>query len=416
MPDMIRKIFDSQIKEVDEKSRTLQFTITAENEDRDGEVVKASGGQFENYNKNPVVLWAHDYKSLPVGKTVSLKRQDKSIISTVQFPTKEEYEYADTVYKLCKGGYLNAVSIGFIPIDIVPGKNEKEPSRTFTKWEMLEYSIVPVPSNPEALRHALDEGLITIKEFEHITKPEETTNTIRVPNPKDKKSHDGHKIRTIEISAKEGISALYCIDDKIIITYLFDKDKKDWTMADAKKWVEEHSKDYDEESVKSIDYNAELARNQARDTFWQLLDTIAMCVNKTCSDKKDMDKPASLALHGESFHGGYTKWIKDAKKAGLFEEQTDSEIPMMLSFKDYINHPLLAKKEGQAQVADEIDYILKIVQSGDLSDANFEAIYELGEEIRRLSGADIPVEIVETKQESIQEHLKNEIKRQLMEV
>jgi HK97 family phage prohead protease len=166
MPNkMIRKIFTTQIKEVEGTPRTLEFTITAETEDRDGEVVKASGGVFDNYVKNPVVLWVHDYKGLPVGKTIAMAREGPSIKAVVEFPTKEEYEYADTVYKLCKGGYLGAVSIGFIPLESVKGKSDSEPSRTFTKWELLEFSIVPVPSNPDTLVMARESGLISVKEF-----------------------------------------------------------------------------------------------------------------------------------------------------------------------------------------------------------------------------------------------------------
>ena len=67
--------------------------------------------------------------------------------------------------------------------------------------------------------------------------PRETENTIRVDVPGIKMSeHSGHKLRTISISASEGISALYCVDDKLVLVYIFNKDKG-WTMATAKEWV-----------------------------------------------------------------------------------------------------------------------------------------------------------------------------------
>ncbi len=77
---------------------------------------------------------------------------------------------------------------------------------------------------------------------EVITKPEETDNYIRIPVPKEEGKHDGHRIRTITISDKEGIKALYCGEDKVVITYLFDKDK-DWTMESAQAWCDEHAKE-----------------------------------------------------------------------------------------------------------------------------------------------------------------------------
>ncbi len=332
MSNMIRKLFASEIKEA-VGDRTLEFTITAENRARDGEVVKADGGQFENYNKNPVVLWAHDYQSLPVGKTVKLERKGASIVSTVQFPTVEEYAYADTVYKLCKGGYLNAVSIGFIPIDVQQGKSEKEPSRTFTKWEMLEYSIVPVPSNPDALRNAVTAGLITIKEFQAVTK--------------------------------------------------------------------------------AVDYNSELNRSQLQGAVWTMLDTFGMCVIKTCGDKQDKDKSTTLTGHGDAFYACYGKWIKDAKKAGLFDEQSGAD-DMIMSFRDYFIKGIKpADKPKQVTIADEIDYLISLSKEAGLSDENKLTL-------KRLAGDDTPVQIDKAPEgepkESLREYLRDEIKRQITEV
>jgi hypothetical protein len=61
--------------------------------------------------------------------------------------------------------------------------------------------------------------------------PETTKNYHRVPTGKRKKK--GEKVRTITIS--KGIKALYDTKNKVIITYLFDKDK--YTMKQAKEWV-----------------------------------------------------------------------------------------------------------------------------------------------------------------------------------
>jgi len=68
--------------------------------------------------------------------------------------------------------------------------------------------------------------------------PEVTDKYIRIPVAKKKK---GDRIRTITISAKEGIKALYAGNRKKIVTYLFLR-SKGWTMAKAKKWVKDHKK------------------------------------------------------------------------------------------------------------------------------------------------------------------------------
>lgn len=71
--------------------------------------------------------------------------------------------------------------------------------------------------------------------------PEESGKLIRVPVVGEAGKHSGHKIRTIVISEDKGIKALYCVDDKKIITYLFEKNKG-WDMEKAKAWVSDNSK------------------------------------------------------------------------------------------------------------------------------------------------------------------------------
>lgn len=71
--------------------------------------------------------------------------------------------------------------------------------------------------------------------------PEENDKNIRIPVKGEEGKHTGHKIRTIVVSASQGIKALYCVDDKKIITYIFAKNKG-WTLKKAQAWVTEHTK------------------------------------------------------------------------------------------------------------------------------------------------------------------------------
>ena len=70
--------------------------------------------------------------------------------------------------------------------------------------------------------------------------PETTENYHRIPVSDEVRKHKGHKLKTITVSKNEGITALYCVTCKKIITYIFDREK--WTMTEAKKWVKEHTK------------------------------------------------------------------------------------------------------------------------------------------------------------------------------
>jgi len=175
----MEKIFvntDLDYKSVDEENRVVEFVVTSEALDRDKEVIRVDGVNLKNYKLNPVVLFSHDRHSLPIGKATSITKHKDKITAKIQFATADEYAFADTVYRLVKGGYLRATSIGFLPdfnaIEY-PRENasKKSPYRIFNKSELLEISICACPANQEALAtgksltKAVEEGLITDEEY-----------------------------------------------------------------------------------------------------------------------------------------------------------------------------------------------------------------------------------------------------------
>ena len=295
-----------------------------------------------NYNKNPVVLWAHQYDSPPIGKALSINLKGKKTIARVLFADAETYEFADTIYRLAKGGFLNTVSVGFIPMEWEDGDGEKVPRRTYTKQELLEFSIVPVPSNPEALVSAREAGIITVKEFDFVTKPEETEDYFRVPMPGESGKHDGHRIRTIDISEKEGIKALYCGEDKVVITYLFSKDEKfDWTMDKAKAWVKEHEKAVHQPRVTSqdelkdeLEYVLSLIKlvgiaDHVKDTAITISEEIRRLTGSDIPENIESPKKSSVAHILKAladYHEVHKKHIKFCKDA-LEEIDNGCELP-----------------------------------------------------------------------------------------
>lgn len=283
---MIRKVLeDFEIKEVSD--RVLEFVGSTEMVDRDGEVIRMSGWQLKNYRKNPVFMWAHDYRSPPIGKTNLVHTDAKGLVFQVEFADAETYAFADTIYKLYKAGFLKATSVGFIPLEWEDGKDDKLPRRTYKKQELLELSGVPVPANPEALRLAQDQGLITAKEFDAfwepvitasddaVTKPEETETTIRIPVPGEEGKHTDHKRRVIPVSEEKGIQGLYCVDCKKIIIYIFDKEKG-WTMESAQAWVDDHTEAQEpEETKEAIPSKRTFDQETIKDELDYLLEAIS---------------------------------------------------------------------------------------------------------------------------------------------
>lgn len=113
--------------------------------DRHGESINPEGWVLDNYVKNPVVLFAHDYRSLPVGKADKVWFEDGKLLFNIKFA---DTQMGNEVFSLFKDGFLNAFSVGLIPEEW--GTSGKD-AYTIMKQELLELSVVPIPANPEAL-------------------------------------------------------------------------------------------------------------------------------------------------------------------------------------------------------------------------------------------------------------------------
>lgn len=136
------------------QSRQFKFTFSTCNPDRDNDCVMQDGWVLDAFMSNPVALWAHSHRDLPVGKAVSCGIENGSLVGVIEFAT---HEFAETVYQLVKGGFLKAVSVGFRALEYAI--NEERRGIDFLKQELLEISIVPVPANAEALQAASLEGV-----------------------------------------------------------------------------------------------------------------------------------------------------------------------------------------------------------------------------------------------------------------
>jgi HK97 family phage prohead protease len=161
----------------DADDRTLRFIGTTAARDRMGDEIPLSGWDFKAYRKNPVVQWAHDYSALPIGKATKIEKTEigggkQGWTFDVKFAPEEANPVAEQCYKLAKGGFLNAVSVGFQShkskwieeededkAQRMKEKPDQRPGKVFLKKELLELSLVPVPANAEALQVARKKGM-----------------------------------------------------------------------------------------------------------------------------------------------------------------------------------------------------------------------------------------------------------------
>jgi HK97 family phage prohead protease len=162
--DKVYKIFSVETKAVDEEAGIYEAWVSTESVDRDGDILLAEGAEVENYSKNPIVLFGHDYRNAGavVAKTLQIdKLPGQGIKLMFQFLKRGLSQSADLVHDLWRERYLNAMSVGFIPKkwEKRTDENGEELQRgyLFTLWELLEGSIVTVPANQDALRAAYGE-------------------------------------------------------------------------------------------------------------------------------------------------------------------------------------------------------------------------------------------------------------------
>lgn len=150
-------------KAVDEDRRAVRFCFSDGSVDRVGDTIDPNGWDTTQFMANPVALWAHNSWDLPIGRASNLAVELERLMGDIEFAPPEVYEFADTIYRMVKGGYLNAVSVGFQPIEYKFVEND--PSRgwgiDFLRQELLEISVCPVPANANALAEARAKGIDT---------------------------------------------------------------------------------------------------------------------------------------------------------------------------------------------------------------------------------------------------------------
>ena len=156
----IRAGFDTEVKAAEGESRRMTFTISTASVDRMGDTIAVEGWDLADFRKNPVVLWAHDQGAPPVGKATRVAVEKGKLVADVEFTPPGMSAFNDTVYAMLKGGFLNATSVGFLPTE---WKFADDPGRRagidFLKQQLLEFSVVPVPANAEALVQARSLGI-----------------------------------------------------------------------------------------------------------------------------------------------------------------------------------------------------------------------------------------------------------------
>lgn len=175
-------------KQDEENKNAYVFTMSDEVVDRHGTIVKLDKVALKSYNDNPVVLWMHE-KSKGMFDSTSYDPdnvlgygyayfEDGKLKNRITFEPKELNEKADKIKRKIDFGSIRGGSIGFIPYSGSYGdveRGEDEDVYYIREWELLEYSIVTIPSNPNALNETKTININTDEPWDLIPEKKETT-------------------------------------------------------------------------------------------------------------------------------------------------------------------------------------------------------------------------------------------------
>lgn len=148
---------EKAVEETGASEISFPFTLSTRAPDRQGDSIDQSGWDLANYRKNPVVLWAHDYESLPVARASAIYVAGDKLRAVDRF--SDDHELARTVAALYQKGFLSAVSVGFRPKKWAWNEERGGMAADFFECELLEHSAVPVPAHQDALIEARSLGM-----------------------------------------------------------------------------------------------------------------------------------------------------------------------------------------------------------------------------------------------------------------
>ena len=186
MKNLINRFgFVREIREDAEEKRTIAFTISDGTRDRHRTVLNPEGWDLSNYKRNPIVGYQHEiYGSFfsdsnpdNIIGTGNAYVEKKELIGEVKFEPEKINPLAEKIFQKVMIGTLRATSVGFIPIGKghygkdLEASGEKDETYYYAGQELLEFSIVNIPSNPKATKRSIFEqfGRILLQYF----KPEE---------------------------------------------------------------------------------------------------------------------------------------------------------------------------------------------------------------------------------------------------
>lgn len=169
--------FGFTAKTWDDENYTVEAIVSTASPDRDGEVIlpSAFAARLDEYKRNPILAWGHPLSAMCdspgpdkiIGRADAIEIREEGLWCKFRYAVGEN-ETAALCWRMMRGGFLNAFSIGAMGVDYVDSNSPPEKRatlpldmrealasgeirRVWTEMELVEVSHVFVGSNRDAL-------------------------------------------------------------------------------------------------------------------------------------------------------------------------------------------------------------------------------------------------------------------------
>ena len=177
----LHRTLTPEIRVIDAAKGIVDYVASDETLDSYNEIILAAGWRFSRFSKNAPFVDSHDYDCIDslLGKVIDFRVEGRQLIERVQWAIDvPECALAQLGWKLTVGGYLKAVSVGFVPVRYVSKWNDSNALAQvvtslgldaataakvcciYQEQEQLELSACIIGANPNALAKAHRDGAV----------------------------------------------------------------------------------------------------------------------------------------------------------------------------------------------------------------------------------------------------------------
>lgn len=171
-----------EVRIIDRAKGTVDYVASDPTLDSYSEIIDPRGWRFSRFEKNSPFVDSHDYYCIDklLGRVTDFRIEGKALVERVQWAIDvPENALAQLGWKMTLGGYLRAVSVGFVPVRYV-SKWRHTPAEMadavkelgldaataaqvcciYLEQEQLELSACIIGANPNALAKAHKDGAV----------------------------------------------------------------------------------------------------------------------------------------------------------------------------------------------------------------------------------------------------------------